>query len=43
MNCKYCANWSRAYGFCRISSTKPLPTGNPRTCNYFEMGRKEDE
>lgn len=37
MDCKYrCKNWANDYGFCRISSCKPKPTGNAKTCPYFE-------
>lgn len=37
MNCKHCENWATDYGFCRISSTKPAPTGNPKTCSYYQV------
>ena len=36
MKCKQCEYWSNDYGFCRISTTKPLPTGNPKTCPFYE-------
>ena len=39
MTCKQCIYYSREYGFCRVESTKPAPTGEPRTCSYYK--RKE--
>ena len=37
MLCKYrCKNFVTDYGFCRIGSAKPTPTGNPATCPYYE-------
>lgn len=37
MNCEYyCKNWASDYGFCRICSCKPSPTGDPKTCPYFK-------
>ncbi len=35
-SCKQCENWANDYGFCRIGSAKPLPTGNPKNCPYYE-------
>lgn len=36
MSCRYCENWASDYGFCRICSCKPAPTGNPKTCTYYK-------
>ena len=42
MNCKNCDNYARDYGFCRINSNKPRPTGNPKTCPFYERRSNED-
>lgn len=36
MDCKKdCDKWNMDFGFCSVCSTKPSPTGDPRTCPYF--------
>ena len=40
MDCRYrCKNWASDYGFCRIDTADPKPTGLPKTCPHYK--RKE--
>ncbi len=40
MSCRHCENYATDYGFCRISSTKPAPTGNTKTCPYYQAKKR---